>query len=71
MAAASIPSSMCAAIRVATMSESVDARPRRPASSASSAVFTRFPLCPRASPRWPSVLNAGCALSQVVDPVVE
>ena len=71
MAAASRPSSMWAAISVATMSESVEARPRRPASSASAAVFTRFPLCPRARPRCPSVLNDGCALSQVVEPVVE
>ena len=46
--------------------------PARSASAASSAVFTRFPLCPKASPvpAW-VVRNAGWAFSQVVDPVVE
>ena len=42
--------------------------PTRPASSS---VFTRFPLCPSARDRCPSVLNAGWAFSHVVEPVVE
>ncbi len=61
----------CRARIVATRSESVVAAPPAPTRSASSSVFTRLPLCPSASERWPSVLNAGWAFSQVVEPVVE
>jgi hypothetical protein len=56
---------------VATRSESVVAADERPSRATRSAVFTRFPLWPRASARTPSFLKTGCALSQVVEPVVE
>ena len=62
---------ICSASIAVTTSVSVVALPRRPASSASSCVLTRFPLCPRAIERTPSVLKTGCALSQVLEPVVE
>ena len=59
-----------AAIIAVTRSLSVLAAP--PATAwASSRVFTRLPLWPRATERTPSVLNTGCAFSQVVEPVVE
>ena len=67
---ASPPSNSCT-MRVATRSESVVAEPVLPTRSTSSAVFTRLPLWPRARLWVPSVLNAGWAFSQVVDPVVE
>ena len=56
---------------VVTRSESVVAAPALPTRSARSEVLTRLPLWPRASVWMPSVLNTGCALSHVVDPVVE
>ena len=73
MAAASmVPAEGAAsAIMVVTMSESVVAWPARPTRSASSAVFTKLPLWPSASECTPSVLKTGCALSHVVEPVVE
>ena len=71
IAASSSPSPLSRASIEVTRSESVVARLFHPASSASAAVFTRFPLWPSAMDRAPSVLNDGCALSQVVEPVVE
>ena len=62
---------MSFAISVVTMSESVVAPRFEPTRAASSAVFTRLPLCPSASECTPSVLNTGCAFSHVVEPVVE
>ncbi|SKY93375.1 Uncharacterised protein [Mycobacteroides abscessus subsp. abscessus] len=59
-----------------TMSESDVAAPLAIPSSrarlARSAVLTRFPLCPRATPVPASVVRKiGCEFSQVVEPVVE
>ena len=62
---------ICSASIAVTTSVSVVAVPRRPASSARSCVFTRFPLWPKAIERTPSVLKTGCALSHVLEPVVE
>ena len=46
--------------------------PAARARAASSAVLTRFPLCPNATPVPAAVLrNTGWAFSQVVSPVVE
>lgn len=46
--------------------------PASRARAASSAVLTRFPLCPKATPVPAAVLrNTGWAFSQVVSPVVE
>ncbi len=39
--------------------------------AASSAVFTRFPLCPRASEPWTVARKVGWAFSQTEEPVVE
>ena len=73
IAAASSPpvTAISAASIVVTRSESVVAPPGVPTRRASSWVFTRFPLWPRERECAPSVLNTGCALSHVVEPVVE
>lgn len=46
--------------------------PNSRARAANSAVLTRFPLCPNASPVPTAVVRKiGCAFSQVTEPVVE
>lgn len=42
-----------------------------PASSASSAVFTRLPLWARANWVWPASRNSGWEFFHMLDPVVE
>ena len=42
-----------------------------PSSPASSSVLVRLPLCPSANPASPTERYTGCALRQVLDPVVE